>query len=500
MLHLTGYNLTIDDLKQFRQLGSKTPGHPELGVTDGVEITTGPLGQGFSSGVGMAIAESNLAANYNRDGFNIIDHYTYVICGDGCLEEGMTNEAASLAGHYKLGKLIVLYDSNNITIDGSTDLCFTEDIMKKFDSLNWHCQEVKDGDNDIEGIKNAIINAKNVTDKPSLIKINTTIGYGSSKQGSNKSHGAPLGKDCTRETKITLGMNPDESFHVDKDVYEFYHNCAKKGNEMASNWRSLLKKYQEKYPEEYTDLMRRIKGELKEGWEEKILSLLPNNQSKASRVYSGMVLNEITQVLTELIGGSADLTESTNVLLKNTKPYTPENRSGKFIYFGIREHAMAAICNGLAAHGGFRPFCSTFFSFINYAIGAVRLSSLCHLPILYIMTHDSIGVGEDGPTHQPIEQLIQIRVIPNTLVIRPCDFNEVVGAYIVALKTKTCPTFLMLTRQGVSTVEGSSYELVARGAYICYENFPYTKPELVFLYILYRLLYHLVQKYKHVYQ
>lgn len=479
MLHLTGYNLSMDNLKQFRQIGSKTPGHPELGTTEGVEITTGPLGQGLASGVGMAIAEANLAANYNQPDFKLVDHYTYVICGDGCLEEGMTTEAASLAGHLGLGKLIVLYDSNGITIDGSTDLCFTEDILKKFESMNWDVHEVRDGDNDLDSIKQSIILSQQCTDKPSIIKINTTIGYGSTKQGSESSHGAPLGKDCVKDAKIKLGLNPEEFFHIDNEVYAYYKSKVNKGNELAKQWEILFQNYTNKYPEKAKELLRRINGELPKEWEKSLLELLPINDTKATRVFSGMMLNKLASIMPEIVGGSADLTGSTNVYLKDNTVFSKTNRKGNFIYFGIREHGMAAICNGLYAHGGFRPYCSTFFSFINYAIGSVRLASLCKIPTLYIMTHDSIGVGEDGPTHQPIEQLVQIRVIPNTLVIRPCDGNEVAGAYAVAMKTMDKPTFLILTRQNVSPCEGSSYELVSKGAYIIYENYPYTKPELI---------------------
>lgn len=470
MLHLTGYNVSIDDLKRFRQLGSITPGHPENFVTPGVEVSTGPLGQGISNAVGFAIAEKNLAATFNKDDFNIVDHFTYVICGDGCLQEGVSAEASSLAGHLGLGKLIVCYDDNHITIDGSTDLSFTEDVNMRYNSYNWHVQTVDDV-NDLSQLRKAIDEAKAEVDRPSIIKIRTVIGFGSSKQGCHDVHGAPLGKVDLANTKKLFGFDSEQSFHVSEDVKGYYNEAVRSGQEIEASWNTLFGSYAEKFPDLAAEYTRRMEGRLPDNFDASSLPHYSSEDTKqvATRQRSEESLNAVASALPELIGGSADLTPSTLTKLKCSGDFQKNTPLGRYIRFGVREHAMAAICNGLFAHGGFRPFCATFLNFIGYALGSVRLSALSRFGVLYIMTHDSIGLGEDGPTHQPVEMLETLRTIPNLLTLRPCDGNETAGAYLVALQHRHTPSVLSLSRQGGPNLAGSAVDKVALGAYVIAE-------------------------------
>lgn len=466
MLHLTGYPVSMDDLKSFRQVDSITPGHPENFVTPGVEVSTGPLGQGISNAVGLAMAEKHLAAVYNKEDCAIVDHYTWVICGDGCLQEGISSEASSLAGHLGLGKLIVLYDDNRITIDGSTDLAFTEDVIKRYQSYGWHTQVVADVMS-LGALRHAIDKAKSVTDKPSLIKIFTKIGHGSSKEGSEKSHGAPLGAADLAAVKTKFGFDPAQSFVVPDDVAEHYSSLSAIGESKELAWDALIAEYTSKYPIEASEFQRRMKGELPEGWQEKLpIYTYPESKTVATRNRSEECINALASIMPELIGGSADLTHSNLTHLKCTGDFQAETPAGRYIRFGVREHAMAAICNGLAAHGGFKPFCATFLNFIGYALGSVRLSALSRFGVLYVMTHDSIGQGEDGPTHQPVEMLESLRAMPNMFVYRPADGNEVSGAYEQALLRPSTPAVLSLSRQAAPAVLGTSREKVQFGAYV----------------------------------
>jgi len=487
MLHLTGYGLTIDDLQNFRQLNSKTPGHPENFVTDGIEVSTGPLGQGLSNAVGMAMSSAHLGATFNKDGFDVIDNFTYVICGDGCLQEGVTSEASSLAGHLGLGKLIVLYDDNKITIDGSTDLSFTEDVTKRYEAYGWHTQHVENGDGDFGAILAAIEAAKQVTDQPSMIKVTTTIGFGSAKQGTAKVHGAPLGDEDLANLKTSVGQDPAASFAVPAEVSDFYTQFH--GSAAADAWKTMFAAYTEAFPAEAAELSRRISGELPANWED----CLPQNTeaepdkfpAKATRQHSENVLNCLAGVLPEIVGGSADLTPSNLTNLKSSfdfqrggdsgaepaskKQKTDSSASGsyagRYIRFGVREHAMAAVCNGMAAYGALLPFCATFLNFTGYALGAVRLSALSEFRVMYVMTHDSIGLGEDGPTHQPVEMMESLRSMPNMMVMRPADINEVSGCYAAAIKHKNTPSTLCLSRQGMPNLALSSIANAQLGAY-----------------------------------
>ncbi|KAK9722724.1 Transketolase [Basidiobolus ranarum] len=471
LLHLLGYKVTIDDLKSFRQMNSICPGHPENFMTEGIEVTTGPLGQGISNAVGLAIAEANFAATFNKEAFPVIDNYTYTILGDGCLQEGVSAEAASLAGHLKLGKLIALYDDNKIQIDGTTDLAFTEDVCKRFEAYGWHTLSVDNGDSDFEAIANAISEAKKVTDKPTLIKVRTTIGYGSLLQGSEKVHGAPLSNDDLVQLKTMFGLDPSQSFAVPQEVRDFYGDIKKQGSQREAEWNQMFAKYSAQYPELAQELNRRIANDLPVGWESALPRYTPADPAVATRKLSEIALNKIAEAVPELEGGSADLTHSNLTRWKTAVDFQHEstglgNYAGRYIRFGVREHGMAAICNGIAAYGGFIPFCSTFLNFISYALGASRLSSLSHLRVLYVMTHDSIGLGEDGPTHQPIETLTTLRATPNTLVFRPADGNEVSGAYLAAIQNKLRPSVLALSRQNLPHLAGSSIENTLKGAYV----------------------------------
>ncbi|KAJ3258280.1 Transketolase [Boothiomyces macroporosus] len=472
MWHLIGYNISIDDLKSFRQMGSKTPGHPEAnhGI-DGIEVSTGPLGQGISNAVGLALAEEHMAATFNRPGYEIINNYTYVILGDGCLQEGVQNEAVALAGHLKLGKLIALYDDNHIQIDGDTSLGFTEDVCMRLEACGWHTIVVGNGDSDLESMEKAIEQAKAVTDKPSLIKIRTTIGFGSKNEGEEKVHGAPLGAEDVANVKTKFGFNKDEHFHVSADVYDFWKAVVAKNTAIETQWKETFAKYSAAYPELAAELNRRISKKLPANFRSLLPTYKPTDSAIATRKLSETVLNKIAESIPELIGGSADLTGSNLTRWKTAKDFQHPSTnlgdySGRYIRFGVREHGMAAICNGIQAYGGLIPFGATFFNFISYALGAVRLSALSKHQVLYIMTHDSIGLGEDGPTHQPIETLASIRALPNLISLRPADGNEVSGAYAAALENTTRPSVLILTRQNLPHLEGSSLEKTLRGAYV----------------------------------
>ncbi|KAI8875192.1 transketolase [Backusella circina FSU 941] len=483
MLHLLGYELTMGDLKQFRQVGSKTPGHPERIDTDGVEVTTGPLGQGISNGVGLALAEAQLAATYNRPNFPIFDNYTYVLLGDGCLQEGVASEAASLAGHLQLGKLIAIYDDNSITIDGDTAVSFTEDVQKRFEAYGWDVTALHDGDTDVEGIEKAIAAAQRVTDKPSLIKVKTTIGFGSLEQGKEKVHGSPLKADDIKQIKQKFGFNPDVNYNIDDDVYEYYHARAKKGAEYEEKWNKLFENYKSKYPKEAAEIERRFANKLPDGWEKVLPRFTPSDEKVATRKLSEGVLTAIEQHLPELLGGSADLTGSNLTRWKNAVDFQPPSTklgdySGRYIRFGVREHGMFAIMNGMSAYGGIIPYGGTFLNFLTYGWGAARLSAVSHLRVVYVMTHDSIGLGEDGPTHQPIETLALTRATPNMLTIRPADGNEVSAAYWIALTQLTRPSIIALSRQNLPQLEGSSIEAALKGGYTLSTD---DKPQIILI-------------------
>lgn len=467
MLHLSGYDLSLDDLKNFRKIGSKTPGHPEVNHgTAGIEVTTGPLGQGVANAVGMAIAEKHLAAVYNKPNFDIIDNYVYVIVGDGCHQEGVSSEACSLAGHLQLGNLIVLYDDNNITIDGETSLSFTEDVKMRFESYGWDCSLVTQGDTNADAINEAVEKAKTIKDKPSMIFVRTTIGFGSKMENTHAVHGAPLKPDDLGQLKEKFGLKADESFYIPSDVKEMYAKLAEDGRTKENKWNELFASYKQQYPALASELERRFSGKLPEGWKGRLPRWSPQDKAIATRVTSGTVLNCLAEIMPEIMGGSADLTPSNMTALKCTHDFQAKTPDGRYLRFGVREHGMAAICNGLAAYGAFLPFGATFFNFIGYAMGAVRLSALSKLQVLYIMTHDSIGLGEDGPTHQPINSLAMLRSMPNILSVRPADGNETSGAYAVALENQTRPTVLVLSRAGLPQLAGSSLEGVSKGAYI----------------------------------
>ena len=470
LLHLTGYDsVTLDDIKQFRQWGSKTPGHPENFETPGVEVTTGPLGQGIANGVGLAMAEAHLAARFNKPDAKLVDHYTYVILGDGCNMEGVSGEACSLAGHLGLGKLIALYDDNHISIDGSTDVSFTEDVNKRFEAYGWHVLHVENGNDDLDGIAKAIAEAKAVTDKPSMIKVTTTIGFGSpNKAGTAGVHGAALGKDEVTLTRNNLGWEYGE-FEVPADAQNHMGKAVTRGAEAEAAWDKVWADYQAKYPEEATLLGRMMSGKLPEGWADALPVYAPGDKALATRQTSEKSLNALAPVLPELIGGSADLTHSNLTFLKVSGSFQKGEYENRNLRFGVREHGMGAICNGIALHGsGLIPYCATFLVFADYMRAAIRLSALAEAGVIYVMTHDSVGLGEDGPTHQPVETLASLRAIPNLLVMRPADGTETSGAYKVAIEAanKNRPTLMAYSRQALPQLEGSSIEGVAKGAYI----------------------------------
>lgn len=467
MLHLTGYEeFTLDELKRFRQVGSKTPGHPENHIVKGgVEVTTGPLGQGFANAVGLAIGEAHLAANFNKPGFPIFDNYTYVFCGDGCLQEGVCAEAASVAGHLGLGKLIVIYDDNKVTIDGETSLSFSEDVPKRFQGYGWHTLVVEKGDEDLAGIEKAIREAQKVTDRPSIISVKTTIGFGSSKQGTEKVHGSPLGEDDVKKVKTLFGFDPEKTFHIPDEVKEYYLKKKEEGKEIEAKWNKMFGEYSAKFPELASEIKRRFDGKLPDAWKSILPTYKPEDPPKGTRQFSQSVIAKISTKIPELVGGSADLNPSTLTYMDCSNDFQKGAHTGRNIRYGVREHGMAAISNGLHAYGGLIPFASTFFNFIGYALGAVRLSAVSEFGVIYIMTHDSIGLGEDGPTHQPVNSLMMMRAMPNFLVIRPADGNEVSGAYAVALEHRKKPSVIVLTRQNVPNLKGTSIEGVYKGAY-----------------------------------
>jgi len=467
LLHLTGYDLPLKELRNFRQLGSLTPGHPEGAITPGVETTTGPLGQGFGTGVGMAMAEAFLSARFNKEDLKLIDHYTYGIVSDGDLMEGISHESASLAGHLKLGKLIYLYDSNRISIDGSTDLTFSDDTIKRFQAYGWHVQQI-DG-HDHKQIHQAIRNAQLAKDQPSLIECKTKIGYGSpNKEGTAASHGAPLGADEIKRTKKNLGWEYEEPFFVPEEVYK-QMNRKVKGKELEDSCNNIFNTYQNMYEYEAKDFTRFINRELDLNWEQILPEFKPDSKGMATRKASGKVLQHLTRAIPNLIGGSADLTGSNNTKLEGENVFNAENYAGRYIHYGVREHAMAAALNGLTLHQGVIAYGGTFLVFADYNKPAIRIAALTKIPLIIVFTHDSIGLGEDGPTHQPIEHLAALRATPNVTVLRPADANETAWCWKAAIENKKGPSLLILTRQSLPTLDRGIYGAVSgveKGAYI----------------------------------
>ena len=483
LLHLTGYDLSLDDLKDFRQLASKTPGHPEYRHTPGVETTTGPLGQGLANAVGMAIAESFLASHFNRPGYDIIDHYTYCIVGDGDLMEGISHEAASLAGHLGLGKLICLYDDNHISIEGDTNIAFTEDRLTRFKAYGWHVKEVADG-NDLTAIEKAIIGAQKEKAHPSLIAVRTHIGFGSpNKQDSPSAHGEPLGAEEIRLTKESLKYPVEPSFFIPDEAMTHFRKGIERGKEFERQWRNRLRLYEQEHPEAAQELNRWTGGKLPENWDNDIPSFPFDPKGTATRVASGTILNAIAQNIPNLVGGSADLAPSNKTIIKGEKDFQAGFYQGRNLRFGVREHGMGAIMNGMALHGGLFPYGGTFLVFSDYMRPAIRLAAMMGLKVVYVFTHDSIGLGEDGPTHQPVEQLASLRAIPNLNVIRPCDANETAQAWRTAVELKDAPVALILTRQGVPTLDRSvcaPAKELSKGAYILQDS-PNEKIRIILL-------------------
>ncbi len=468
LLHLSGYEVSMDDLKNFRQWGSITPGHPEYHLTPGVETTTGPLGQGFANAVGMAIAQKYLSAKFNKDELKIIDHYIYGICSDGDLMEGVSHEAASLAGHLKLGNIIFFYDDNHISIDGSTNLAFTENVGKRFEAYNWHVQHIEDG-NDIEAIENSIKKAQK-NERPSIIATRTHIGFGSpNKQDTAEAHGSPLGDEEVKLTKRNLGWPEDEKFLIPQKVKNFFDEIKMKGEEKEESWNKLFEKYKEKYPDE-AKLFINLKNEnYGEEWKSKLPVFKDESKKIATRAGSGKVLNSIASSLPGLIGGSADLAPSNNTMLKDYPVFSSQNYAGRNFHFGVREHGMASILNGMALYGGVIPYGGTFLIFSDYLRPAIRLASISGIRPIYVFTHDSIGLGEDGPTHQPVEHLASLRAIPKVVIIRPADVNETSYAWQFAIEHKGGPVALILTRQGLPVLDQEKYpsaKNLLKGAYI----------------------------------
>jgi len=467
LLHLYGYDLPLEELKRFRQLGSKTPGHPEYKLTPGVEATTGPLGQGFAMGVGMAMAECFLANYFNRDGFKIVDHYTYALVSDGDLMEGISYEAAAIAGRMGLGKLIYLYDDNHITIEGDTNLAWNEDIELRFKALGWHVLTIPDG-NDLEAVYGAIKAAQDEKNKPSLIRIRTHIGYGSPKQDNPAVHGAPLTEEEEKATKRFFGFPEDKRFYIPEEALNHFRKAIDRGRELEQEWNKLFEEYEKQYPKLAEEFKQFINGELPKNWDKDLPIYTDTTKKIATRSASGDALNKLADKLPNLLGGSADLAPSNKVVLKGKGDFYCDTPEGRNIHFGIREHAMGAVVNGMVLHGGVRPFGATFFVFSNYMRPSIRMASLMDIHSIFIFTHDSIGVGEDGPTHQPIEQLMSFRMMPNIIVIRPADANETIEAWKLAI-TKNKPVMLVLTRQNVPVLDPQKYPIkegVKRGAYI----------------------------------
>jgi transketolase len=475
LLHLTGYDLPLDELKNFRQWGSLTPGHPEYGLTPGVEMTTGPLGQGFATGVGMAIAASHLAATFNQQGQNIIDPFIYAIVTDGDLMEGVSSEAASLAGHLSLGRLIYLYDDNHISIDGSTDLAFTEDRAVRFRSYGWQVLRVDDG-NDVEAMDKMIQEAK--TDpRPTLIMCRTTIGFGApNRQGTSKAHGEPLGDEELNAAKDNLGWQKEPRFFIPDDVLEFYRKAVERGREIEYDWRMRFDAYKRIHPVLGAELQRRLNGEFPADWESALPVFPVDAKGMGTRVASGKTINAIAATLPELIGGSADLAPSNNTKIDGFPAFQKDSYQGRNFHFGVREHAMGAAINGMAVFGGVIPYGATFMVFADYLRPAIRLAALSHIPSIFIFTHDSVGLGEDGPTHQPIEQLTSLRIIPNLVVIRPADANETAQAWMVAIGRRNGPTVLALSRQNLPTMDATVH--VEKGAYVLKD---FGNPEMILM-------------------
>jgi transketolase len=464
-LFLSGYKVTLDDLKSFRQWHSRTPGHPEYGDTDGVEVTTGPLGQGIAMAVGMAIAEKHLAAVYNRPGFEVVDHHTYALLGDGDLMEGVSHEAASLAGTLGLGKLTFIYDDNLISLDGPTELSYTEDALERFEAYHWHVQRVADG-NDLAAIEAAIEAAKAETTRPSIIAVRTVIGYGSPKAGSNKSHGEALGTEAVAATKKFFGFPEDQSFYVPADALANWRKATERGADLESEWKTLFEGYRAANPELAAEFERTQKGVLRAGWEKAIPSFAPG-KAQATRNAGGAVMNAIADTVPELFGGAADLTSSTKTIFKPGASFHADP-AGRNVFFGVREFGMCAAVNGMAAHGGLIPFGSTFFVFSDYAKPAIRLASLMQVHSLFVFTHDSVGLGEDGPTHQPIEHLLALRAVPGLTDFRPADANETAAAWRLALERKG-PSFFALSRQDLPVIDPAAHDVfagVSKGAYV----------------------------------
>ncbi len=497
LLHLTGYNLTLDDIKNFRQWGSRTPGHPEYKHTPGVEVTTGPLGQGLANAVGMAIAEAHLAVRFNREGEKLIDHFTYVMVGDGDMMEGVAAEACSLAGHLRLGKLIVLYDDNRVTLAGSAALSCTENIEQRFKAYGWQVQKIADGNN-VAAIDRTIKKAKRETEKPSLICVQSTIGFGAPcKQGSCEAHGSPLGADELKRTKESLCWLGDAPFYVSDDVYKFFRKALSRGKKYEKQWRETVNEYKQKYPASVAEFERIMRGDLPEKWESALSELPEGSKDVATRKASETVMQAIASKITEFAGGSADLNPSCFTWLKGLGDFQnprlskeglhgmvggPWNYTGRNIHFGIREHAMGSITVGMALHGGIIPYTATFLTFADYMRPPMRLAALMGLRVVFIFTHDSIGVGEDGPTHQPVEQIMNLRQVPNMTVIRPADANETLEAWRIAIKNTSGPTTLVFSRQNLPVLDRSIFSTasgVQHGGYILWESSP--DPELILM-------------------
>ena len=483
LLHLTGYDLSMDELKQLRQWGSLTPGHPEYGRTPGIEATTGPLGQGFSNSVGMAIAEKALAARYNDTGYNIIDHFTYVLASDGDLMEGISSESGSLAGHLGLGKLIVLYANNHISIEGDTDIAFTEDRMKRFEAFHWHTQSIEDG-NDIDAIEEAINNAREEQARPSIIEVRTHIGYGSpNKQDTAAAHGKALGEEEVQLTKKNLGWPEDKTFYVPEEAKEQFEQIGHFGKAREAEWNKLFEQYQKKYSSKAKELKRILDGKLPDNWSDDLPEFSSDDGPIATRNASGKVLNVLANKIPEIMGGSADLAGSNKTAIDGAGDFEADTPEGTNMHFGVREHAMGGILNGMALHGGLLPFGATFLIFSDYMRPPMRLASMNGLHVTYIFTHDSIGLGGDGPTHQSVEQLVGLRAIPGMTVIRPADANETREAWIVAVSHNDGPVALILTRQGLPVIDPGEYQNIAKdlekGGYVLYETSTDEKPNII---------------------
>ena len=470
LLHLTGYDLSLDELKNFRQWGSKTPGHPEYGLAPGVEITTGPLGQGFANGVGMAMGAAHLAAKFNKPDYRLIDHYVYAIVSDGDLMEGVAAEAASLGGHLQLGKLIYLYDDNHVTIEGFTNLAFSEDVPKRFEAYGWHTQTVADGNN-LADIETAIRNAQKIEDKPSLICVKTVIGFGMPTQGTRKAHSDAPGEDAVRETKRHLGWPEDKQFYIPDEALAHFREAIERGEQLENDWRELVQRYEEANADDGKQWRVTMSGDLPDGWED-YLPKFEDAKAVATRVASGEVINALAPVLPMLIGGSADLGVSNNTDIKASHSFEAGAYDGRILHFGVREHAMGSTLTGMSLNGGLIPYGGTFMTFSDYMRPAIRLAALSEVQVIYVFTHDSIGLGEDGPTHQPIEHLAALRAIPHLFVIRPADSAEVSEAWRMAILRRTAPTALALTRQKVPVIDRKKFSPAAglrRGAYILAE-------------------------------